>query len=301
MNPYNAIDLSKVPVPDAVKLSDPAAIRSWIIERAVQGMREFYPNFDYPLVSDPGYQYAGAAAYRHVHHEQRVNEAVRAVMLASSSGTDLDNLAAFFKVERLVIVEGDDSLIPPQEEVKESDEALRQRCALSPEGYTTAGSYGSYIFHALSADGNVKSVAAISPAPTEMDVYVLSHDESGVPDTSLLEVVHDYLSDKRPDGDLLQVKPAEIVPYSIDATLNFFSGASPALIVELAETAIKQWVKDNEQFGRDVVRSAIDRQLHQEGVYRVEIHQPSVFPLVIQPHQVAKCSGITLRVGRVGE
>ena len=42
-------------------------------------------------------------AYRELLIRQRVNDAARGVMLATASGTDLDNLAANFNVERLLI------------------------------------------------------------------------------------------------------------------------------------------------------------------------------------------------------
>lgn len=299
MNPYNAIDLSKVPVPDAIKGIDPNEIREYIINTAVNGMRLYEPDFYYPLVSDPGYQYANAAALRHVYYEQRVNEAVRSVMLATAENKDLDALAAFYKVERLLVDEGNPDAVPPIDPVYESDSALRLRCTLSPEGFTTAGSFGSYVFHAMSASGLVKSAFAMSPVPCEMNIYILANNDTGVPDQSLLDHVYGYLDGKRPDGDLVRVLPVEIVEYQIEATINFFSGASPQLIIDLCHQAISAWVAENEKFGRDVVRSAIDRQLHQEGVYRVDIHEPQALPIEISESQVAKCTSIKLNIGTV--
>lgn len=46
-----------------------------------------------------------------------MNEAARAVMLAYSTDSDLDNLAVNFNVERLTIQEEDDSVTPPIEAV----------------------------------------------------------------------------------------------------------------------------------------------------------------------------------------
>jgi phage-related baseplate assembly protein len=65
--------------------------------------------------------------YRELLLRQRVNEAARAVMVAYSVGSDLDQLAANFNVERLTITPEDDSVVPPVPAVMESDADLRVR------------------------------------------------------------------------------------------------------------------------------------------------------------------------------
>ena len=58
---------------------------------------------------------------------QRINEAVRAVLLSSALGADLDQVAGNFDTERLLITEATDEA----DAVYESDEALRGRTLLS--------------------------------------------------------------------------------------------------------------------------------------------------------------------------
>lgn len=96
---------------------------------------------------------------------QRVNDATRATMLAYASGTDLDNRAADYDVQRLLITPADPDAIPPVEAVWESDERLRYRCQMALEGLSVAGSRGAYVFHALSASPLVGDVAVDSPQP----------------------------------------------------------------------------------------------------------------------------------------
>ncbi|MFN1233522.1 baseplate assembly protein, partial [Enterobacter hormaechei] len=62
---------------------------------------------------------------------QRVNDAVRAVFLASARGADLDQLGAAFNVSRLVINTGDPDAVPPVDPVCEDDDAFRERIQLS--------------------------------------------------------------------------------------------------------------------------------------------------------------------------
>ena len=99
-----------------------------------------------------------AEAYGEMMVRERVNAAARAVMLAFSTGTDLDHLAALLNVERLTTVTRLRHLRP---DIKESDESLRRRAQLAPEAFTTAGSEGAYIFQALTADPTIRDVSAV--------------------------------------------------------------------------------------------------------------------------------------------
>src|SRR5690606_5183639 len=70
---------------------------------------------------------------------QRINEGALAVMLAFSSGSDLDQLVANFELERLVIDAGDATAVPPVAATYESDEDLRLRAQQAFEGLSVAG------------------------------------------------------------------------------------------------------------------------------------------------------------------
>ena len=94
-----------------------------------------------------------------------MNEAARAVMVAYSVGSDLDQLAANFNVERLTITPEDDSVVPPVPAVMESDADLRVRTPQAFEGLSVAGPTAAYEFFGLSADGRVADVSAVSPTP----------------------------------------------------------------------------------------------------------------------------------------
>jgi phage-related baseplate assembly protein len=94
----NRIDLSKLPPPQLVEEMDFEVILAEMRAR----MRELCPEWTgYELESDPANKVMETAAYREMLIRQRVNEAVRGVMVAFAAGYDLDNLAAFYPVSRL--------------------------------------------------------------------------------------------------------------------------------------------------------------------------------------------------------
>ena len=141
---YDVINLSALAVPDAIVVPDSADI----FTRWLARLRELDPEFDALVESDPAYKQGEINAYQLTLAFQRVNDAVRAVFLASARGADLDQLGAAFNVSRLVIVPGDPDAVPPVEPVYESDDAFRERIQLSWAQLNTAGARNAYRFHA---------------------------------------------------------------------------------------------------------------------------------------------------------
>ncbi|MCK9911337.1 hypothetical protein MXD81_19455, partial [Microbacteriaceae bacterium K1510] len=80
------------------------------------------------LESDPAVKIAEAAAYRETLIRARVNDAVRAVLLAYAHGTDLDHKGVDFEVARMVMGADPDTGAP----IMEDDERLRRRQQLAP-------------------------------------------------------------------------------------------------------------------------------------------------------------------------
>lgn len=94
----NRIDLSKLPPPQLIEELDYEVILAEMREK----MQELCPEWTgYELESDPANKVLEVAAYREMLLRQRVNEAVRGVMVAFAAGSDLDHLAAFYPEERL--------------------------------------------------------------------------------------------------------------------------------------------------------------------------------------------------------
>jgi len=66
------------------------------------------------LESDPSAKILGVCAYRESLLRQRVNESLRAVMLAYAHGADLDQHGANYNLQRLVVDPGDPEATPPR-------------------------------------------------------------------------------------------------------------------------------------------------------------------------------------------
>lgn len=151
-------------------------------------------------------------------------------MVAYALGSDLDQLAARSNVQRLIVMPADPDAVPPVEAVMESDDALRVRVPEAFEGLSVAGPTAAYEFHARSADGRVQDVSAISPAPAEVLITLLSRDGDGAAADELLITVGNALNDKkvRPVADRVTVQAATINDYIVKATLHLFDGVASA-------------------------------------------------------------------------
>jgi len=293
---FTAIDLSQIPAPDVIEPLDYETIYAEMIAK----LREFIPDFDDSIESDPAVRALQVAAYYRLLDRQRVNDASRANMLAYATGADLDNLGAYYGVVRLTLTPADEEAGTAA--VTESDEDFRRRIALAPEGFSVAGPRGAYIFYALSADSDVADANAISPAACEVEVYVLSRTGNGEASPALLAAVEAALSgeDTRPIGDLVTVHSADIVEYAIAATLPTFAGPDKDVVLAEAQARIDKWVADNRKIGRNVNRAAICAALFPGGVENVLLASPPA-DIPIDETQAGHCTGITLNWGGVAE
>ena len=200
-------------------------------------------------------------------------------MLASATGADLDNLAALYGVERLVIAPADPSTTPPAPAVLEGDGRLRRRAQLAPDGFSVAGPSAAYIFHALSADANVLDVAFDSPSAAVANVYVISGEEGrdGDPTQALLDAVTAALSADtvRPAGDRLSVAAATFVDYQIELTLTIEGGPDPAVVRAAALASLQAFARDNFRIGRDIPLSGIYAAATVPSVLAVDLTAPA--------------------------
>lgn len=295
------IDLSQLPRPNVIEALDFETLFSERKERLIS----LYPEEEREAVrrtlgfeSEPIVKVLQESAYREVLLRQRVNEAAQAVMVAYAIGTDLEQLGANNNTPRLTIIPADAEAIPPVEEVKESDADYRQRIPAAFEGMSVAGPTGAYEFHAQSADGKVADASAISPAPAEVTISVLSRDGDGTASHELLATVSAALNDEavRPVADRLTVQSAQIVNYQIDATLYVYPGPAIEPIMADAELRLKNYINEQRRLGRDIRLSAIYAALHTQGVQRVELAAP-LADVVLDRTQAANCTDYRIRIG----
>lgn len=299
------IDLSQIPPPVVV---EPLDFETLFAQRKAAFIA-MYPEDEQEeiartleLESEPITMLLEENCYRELLLRQRVNEAARAVMLAYSTDSDLDNLAVNFNVERLTIQEEDDSVTPPIEAVMESDADLRTRTQQAFEGLSVAGPTAAYEFWGRSADGRVADISAVSPTPACVTISVLSREGDGTASDDLLSVVAAALNDEevRPVADRVTVQSAEIVPYQIDATLYIYPGPEAEPVRQASEQQLQVYIAAQNRLGRDIRLSAIYAALHVEGVQRVELAQP-VADIVLSDYQASHCTEYTITVGGYDE
>jgi len=292
---YTAVDLSRLPAPDIIEALDFETIQA----DAVARMLELMPDFE-NRDSDPVTKLLQVVSYIVQLVRQRVNDAARAVMPAYAVGADLDNIGALFGITRLTITPADIVLGIPA--VMESDADFRRRMVLAPEGYSVAGPEGAYIFHALSADGDVLDASATSPDPGEVLVSILSRTGSGAASPELIATIAAYVSDetRRPLTDFVTVQSAEIVNYAVVATLTTFSGPDGGVVLAAAQASLDAYVESSHRLGRDITRSALFAALHVEGVQNVVLTSPAA-DIVISRTQAPYCTGTTVNYAGTGE
>lgn len=288
------IDLSQLPAPQIVDVPD---FETLLAERkaAFVGL---YPADEQAAVartlaleSEPITKQLQESTYREVLLRQRINEAAQAVMVAYALGGDLEQLAANYNVKRLTVTPADNDAVPPVAAVMESDDALRLRVPAAFEGLSVAGPTAAYEFHARSADGRVADASATSPLPAEVVLTLLSREGDGTADSDLLAVVEKALNSEsvRPVADRLTVRSAEIIPYSVDATIFLYPGPEAEPVMAAAKASLQKYIASQTRLGRDIRRSALYAALHVEGVQRVELASP-LNDVVLDKTQAASCT-----------
>ncbi|WP_303703004.1 baseplate assembly protein [Brevundimonas naejangsanensis] len=238
-------------------------------------------------------------AYRELNLRKRVNDAARAMTLPYAIGADLDVVAAPF-ARRLVIRPADPLTGAPA--VMESDDSLRERAMMGPEGYSVAGPAGAYVSFARAASGQVLDASCITPSPGRVLVTVLSRDDGGVPEQPLLDIVTAAVTDEdvRPLTDHVTVQAAEILTFTIAATIKTFAGPDSDVVLAEARRRLDDYLARSYRLGRDITRAALTAALCPDGVQDVELTQPAA-SIVVGPTQAALCRGVTLTYGGLAE
>lgn len=300
MSGFTAVDLSQLPAPQLIDELD----YETILQEQKNELLALDPSMAevLELESEPALKILQTTALREFRVRQRVNEAAKATMLAFAIKSDLDQCGANMSVERLLITPGDPDSLPPVEPVYESDDDYRRRIQLAWEGYTTAGSKGSYTFHALSADADVQDASAIRPAAGDVLVSVLSRTGDGTAPQALLDTVETALSAEtvRPLNDTVIVQGANIINYSVNATLYFLTGAGRIVAMQQAQAALNKYTAAQHRLGLDITLSGIYAALHQPGVQRVDLTSPAA-DITVDQQSAAYCTGTNLIDGGLDE
>ncbi|WP_294319718.1 baseplate J/gp47 family protein [uncultured Sphingomonas sp.] len=281
-----SVDLSRLPPPVLVEqLTFDAIVADMVV-----ALKRYWPAFDATIDDEPLMLLLQALAYRELLKRAEYNDRARQQLVAFATGGNLDHLGALVGVARLQL--SADPL------VMESDDALRQRIVLAPEGFSVAGPELAYVAHAKSADADVLDASASSPAPGEVLVTVLARSGNGTASAELLAKVKARVAarDVRPMGDLVTVASATIRPFAVDATLYTFAGPDRELLLKTARTDLDTYLADCRRLGRDVTLSGLYAALTVPGIQRVELASPTA-TIVCDATQTAHCTAVTIAHG----
>ena len=148
----------------------------------------------------------------------------------------------------------------------------------SMDAYSTAGATGSYIYWAMQESTEIKDVAAVSPTPGVVKLYVLMDDGKLADEEMKAKVLKACSADeRRPLTDWVSVEDAEIVPYEIAFTYYTQSdaGISAADLSAAVEKTVDDFISwQCGKLGRDINPSYLIGELMKTGVKRVDVTAP---------------------------
>jgi len=195
----------------------------------------------------------------------------------------------------LIVTPADETALLPVEAVMETNADFRRRILLRLEAFSTAGSEAAYMYHALSASGQVRDVSVDSPTPGYVVVYVLSREGDGTTGEELLEKVRSALTSRtvRPLTDNVSVLSASVVHYTIEAELIVDRGSDSEVVRQAALTAAQAYAESVHRLDADPSISGNYRALHQPGVLRATLVQPEA-DIMMSVGQAAYCTGIVI-------
>lgn len=277
-----SVDFSQLPAPNVVQPLDFEAELARLKAIVREEMAAVEPEIDsiLALESEPLVKVLQRIAYENMAMQARINDSAHACMLAYAQGEDLEVFAANNDVEKLP---------------GETDAQLRRRAQMAFEGLTVAGSKGSYIFHALSADPRVQDAMPITPTGGTVRVVVLSTEGDGSAAQELLDIVATRLSadDVRPMSDTVEVVSAEVIPFEVIAQLRAYPGPTQASVLERALASLNAYLASCRKLGYGIPISGLTAALYVQGVQNV-LFAPSMQDIEVQPHQVAHCTTINV-------
>ncbi|KWK27744.1 baseplate assembly protein [Burkholderia stagnalis] len=295
------IDLSSLPVPDALDALDFETLYG----RRKAALIALWPTPEQAeiaatvaLESEPLARLLQENCYRELVMRQRINDAVRAVMLAYAQGSDLDQRAALFGIQRLVVTPADPANDIPA--VYEDDDALRRRIQLAPQGFSVAGPSAAYESKALAVDGRLLDAKATRPQPGDVLVTLLSRDGDGTADDALCRKVEAALAaeDQRPLNDTVLARPAEIVRYRIRAKGYTRSAVGADVLIAQATKNARAYADKVRRLGVGVAESAIKGVCQAAGLSRTELIEPAG-DLPIGPTQASFCVDVVIEYGGI--
>lgn len=229
----------------------------------------------------------------------RINQAARDTTLAFAFGTDLDAIASNYPVG------------PRQ--VGESDDRYRRRTQISINATSPHGSAGSYMYWALTADGNLKDATETGVEGTgEVVLTVMADSLTKIkvkagnvfsthyvteprPTLARLLAIRAFIMTEYRKGatDILTVTSPIVKDTKYRARVWFFPPPDRDTLMLNIRIALEALVEKQRWLGADHTRMAIDAALAQEGVHRSIIDEPAA-DILVSPRGLVRVTDIEL-------
>lgn len=184
----------------------------------------------------------------------------------------------------------------------EDDESYRKRILLAHEAITNAGTRASYKYLAYEfsphiVDVNVDNLLDSRQKPIGGTVAITILTKDGIPSDDFILKAQEHLSSEkiRSLNDKVKVLKPILVEYDIYAEITPLLGYSEKYIKEKALNSLNEFLKAKEnKLGLDIVPLEIASALKVDGVYNVEVKQPSL--TIVKDNSFSKVNSKNIRV-----
>jgi phage-related baseplate assembly protein len=282
-------DLSLLPAPGVVEDLKYESILSRQRAKFMevwQAVRLAYPEAVLPaydvelLETDPATIGNEAETYRETVLRARINDAVRANLLAFATGSDLDHLGAFYDVLRMT---------------DERDDRFASRIILAIQGRSTGGTEPRYRFIALSADIGVADAIVYTQGRSPLiRVAVYSTAPDGVASPALLAKVNAALQapDVKMVNDTIEVASAvrKVVDIAADYWLLPEASVDTSTVAE--DNLRTSWLGIR-SLGRDLTVAWWTSKLMVPGMHKVAPIAP-IADTIANPAEAISIGTVTL-------
>lgn len=180
---------------------------------------------------------------------------------------------------------------------QETDEGLRERVKQAPSQYSTAGSVGSYKYHAFSANPQIIDVAVTSPEPGQVNVYPLVKGGIVTPDAILDAVEASVSADfVRPLTDTVEVLSPTKIEYDLEINIILKYGVTQSTTVDAVTAAVTEYCLSRaESLGQDVTVAQLIQAAMNGGAGNVHsLNFDSFTDLAVDPTSFPVCTGIAI-------
>jgi phage-related baseplate assembly protein len=304
-----AIDLSRLPAPDAIEALNYETLFSDFQTRFLSAWADArlidpsLPDYDVDgLETDPIMIVGQAWSYLRLLDRARVNDVYRSLLAQYATSADLDAIAATRNLTRLTVLPA----TATSAAVLEGDEALLKRFLMSFDR-ASAGSADRFLYEAYTAwpqsadktaglwDARVNGWA-VHGRRGDTDIVITGPSGAtptdGERDTIAAAVTADHV---KPEAASVEVIKAERVEYSVDLTIEVPSvGPAPDLLRQEAEARVTAAATDRILIGGEIPSGLLAGAAYGPNIITVTDNAPvSVSP---DPYKVPVMTGLTITV-----